>query len=185
MAIPFYEAALTQRLPVTISSAMGSLDSTKAWLGDTTTCKVFKAGSFTGSRGSLCLLPDSVSASKWKEYVLTGTVTDKTAPPAPYDLSFAQAGDSLIIRWKADADIESGIKYFRILENGTYIGRVPGNGSFQTFDTNGDNAIPKMVPEMKFSMKNENSDRKVISVSTVNQFDLESPATEISILKKQ
>jgi hypothetical protein len=179
MAIPFYEAVLAQRLSGSASVSMESLDSTKAWLGDTATLQIYNASRFKGNRESLCLLPDSVSASKWKEFVTTGSVADRTPPPAPFDLHIKLVKDSIQVTWNAYADIESGISYFNIYEDGVYVDRFPKSGTYQTFDTNGDNAIPKLLPEMKCCIKVPGKKISIISMRTVNHFDLESEDVKI------
>jgi pimeloyl-ACP methyl ester carboxylesterase len=179
MAIPFYEAALAQRLSDSASSVMRCLDNTKAWLGDTATFRIYKVSRFIGSKESLCWLPDSMSAVKWKEFVTTGSVGDQTPPPAPYDLHIKWKKESIQVTWKADADIESGIKYFNIYQDGIYIDRFPKSGTYQTFDTNGDNAVPKLLPEMKCRIEVLRRNKNIISIRTVNHFDLESEDAKI------
>ena len=68
--------------------------------------------------------PDKLFAEKWLEFVNTGTVTD-TTPPAepPYNITLRTEGQSNIITWQADADIESGIRDFRIYRNDKLINR--------------------------------------------------------------
>jgi pimeloyl-ACP methyl ester carboxylesterase len=179
MAIPFFESALSQRLLRKTSGKMKDLDPSKSWFGDTTTLQVFKVGSFPGNKESLCLFSDSMSALKWKEFVSTGTIADQTPPSSPYDLQVKCENDSIKLIWKADADIESGIKYFKIFKNEEFISRFPESGSFQTFDTNGDNAIPVKVPEMKYTVMLKDRKKLVISIRTVNHFDLESEDAKI------
>jgi pimeloyl-ACP methyl ester carboxylesterase len=185
MAIPFYEAALKQRLPTGIQTALKPLDRNLSWLGDTLTHAVFKESTYTGKKETLCLLPDSITAAKWQEYVNTGNVADNTPPPAPYDLQVKWVKDSVELSWKADADIESGIKRFNIYRNGIHIGRFPASGIYQTFDTNGDNTIPKMLPGMQFRIAMTEFDapaamtQAIISIRTVNNFDWESEEAKI------
>jgi virulence-associated protein VapD len=120
-----------------------------------------------------------VSASKWKEFVTTGSVADRTPPPAPFDLHIKLVKDSIQVTWNAYADIESGISYFNIYEDGVYVDRFPKSGTYQTFDTNGDNAIPKLLPEMKCCIKVPGKKISIISMRTVNHFDLESEDVKI------
>jgi pimeloyl-ACP methyl ester carboxylesterase len=179
MAVPFYEAVLKQRLPEGNQGELRPLDHTQTWLGDTVTLLVFKESGFTGNKESLCLFPDSTVAAKWKEFVTTGNVADRTPPPAPYDLQVRWEKDSVGLSWKADADIESGIKHFNVYRNGVLVGRIPKSGTFQTFDTNGDNAIPKIPAEMKCMIGIHNRKKTSFSVRTVNHYDLESAETKI------
>jgi pimeloyl-ACP methyl ester carboxylesterase len=180
MALPFYEAVLKQRLPDENRSELKPLDRNRTWLGDTLTQEVFKESTYTGNKESLCLLPDSISAAKWKEYVSTGDVADRTPPPGPFDLHIIMAKDSVELSWNANADAESGIKYFKIYRNGIQVGRFPESGTYQTFDTNGDNAIPKAPGEMKLMVALQNKKKAIFAIRTVNNFDLESGEAKIT-----
>src|SRR3546814_7104568 len=75
-------------------------------------------------------LPDSATAAKWKEYSITGTVIDRTPPPSPYGLTTKRLHNVAVeLSWKADADIESGIKHFNIYNGNQLIGRFPEHRS--------------------------------------------------------
>jgi pimeloyl-ACP methyl ester carboxylesterase len=182
MAIPFFEAALRQRLPDPGSEWLKDMVPAKAWLGDTLTHKIYKRSAYKGNRKSLrgmSLLPDSVSAAKWKEYVSTGTVADHTPPPAPYDLQIKRDSDTTVyLTWKVRGDIESPISFFHIYKNGRSVGRYPASGAYQTFDTNGDNAIPVMPAKIKFTLPIGLEKSDTLAVSEVNQFNLESSKTK-------
>ncbi len=179
MAIPFYEAVLAQRLPAGVFAEMKDLDRTKAWLGETTTFQIYKASTYMESKEALCWLPDSATAAKWKEYVTTGSVADQTPPPAPYNLQVRWVNDSIELTWKADADIESGIRHFNIYRDGVHVALFPKSGFYQTFDTNGDNAVPSVLPDMKCMIAVPDRKKTVISIRTVNHFDRESEETKI------
>jgi pimeloyl-ACP methyl ester carboxylesterase len=177
MAIPFYEAVLAQRLS---ASGMQDMNESVAWLGDTLTCQIYKASTYVGNVQKMCWLPDEYTAGKWKEYVTTGTVVDVTLPPPPYSAKREQKSQTVAsLAWKANADIESGIGYFKIYKNGQYLVRFPSSGEYQTFVTNGDNAVPgKTLPAMQTEVNAGESDR--LTISTVNRFSLESIQTEAS-----
>ena len=70
--------------------------------------------------------PDKIFAEKWLEFINTGTVSD-TTPPAepPYNVTLRGEGQSNVIMWDADADLESGIKDFRIFRNDKLINIGP------------------------------------------------------------
>ena len=180
MAIPFYEAALKQRLPRKNSGKMKNIDHRKTWVGDTSNLAIFKESKYAGNKQNMCLFPDETSARDWQEFVSTGTLTDKTAPEAPYDLKISKEQNSLVVRWKSDADIESGIMKFNIYKDNVLVGSLPGTGTFQTFDTNGDNTRPVEVPEMKFTIPGATDQTGTIGVETVNNFNLVSKRTTIS-----
>ncbi|QEC51110.1 hypothetical protein EDD80_101426 [Anseongella ginsenosidimutans] len=180
MAIPFYESVLAKRLPkgeAVSFKALRDIDKSGSWLGDTLLLNTYKYTGYPKKRRELSWLPDSVTAAKWKEYSITGTVVDRTPPPAPYGLERKRLHNVAVeLRWKADADIESGIKHFNIYKGSQLIARFPRHGVYQRFDTNGDDAIPMSdLPEMKTVVILPVGEHKDITVSTVNHFDLESP----------
>ena len=181
MAIPFYESVMAQRLPVEASgNKLRDLQPDLVWLGDTVNCNIYPASSFSGDPSSMCHFPDSLTAFKWREYVITGTVIDHTPPSAPFDLKVnIIRGNQAELTWKADADIESGIHHFVIRMDGKPVAQFPQSGVYQRFDTNGDNAIPFNLPELKCNiiMPYRATECKV-SVSTVNHFMLESEQSE-------
>ncbi|MCF3108732.1 hypothetical protein LL912_08075 [Niabella sp. CC-SYL272] len=178
MAIPFYEAVMQQRLPSEQGApytAMQPVDDSKAWLADTMHYNLYPAATYPGASLCAAWLPDAATAAKWREYVLTGTVIDQTPPPPPYSLQRTRKPHGrAMVTWKADADIESGISHFNIYRNNVLIARLPSTGSFQQFDTNGDNAEPLVLPEMKQELAYPENDPGRIAVSTVNHFGLES-----------
>lgn len=184
MAIPFYEAILQQRLPQKPGAgyaAMRAVDPAKAWLADTLHDHLFPSAVFTGNPFNAAWLPDSITAAKWREYVTTGSVTDRTPPAAPYDLQLTCRQDGrTLLTWKADADVESGISHFNIYRDHILIGRLPSTGAYQQFDTNGDNAYPLTVARMEQVLTGLVNDTGAIAVSTVNLFGLESVRMAIS-----
>jgi hypothetical protein len=179
MAIPFYEAVMKQRMPERIGGVMRELDRTQTWLGDTLTLQLYRESEYTGDKSGLCLLPDEATARLWKEYVSTGTVTDRTPPPAPFNVKAKRSGNNTVVSWEAEADIESGILRFEIFKDGVPVGTLPETGAYQRFDTNGDNTIPVEAPEMKFEITGGAGDTGgIIAVRTVNHFNLASEKTE-------
>lgn len=173
MAIPFYEAVLDQRLPKKGSIKMRDMNPLKAWLGDTITNKTYKSSTYVGNKQKMCWLPDSITAAKWSEYVTTGTVSDKTPPPSPHSVKII---DGKII-WEADADIESGIKCFNIYKNSRLLGQL----NYQSFDTNGDNCIPVILPKMEYQLGiTPEESISTYAVSAINHFNLESPLITIT-----
>jgi len=172
MAIPFFESVLAQRLPEKGEKNLRDMDSDKAWFGDTLTNRIFKSSTYSGNKVSLCWLPDSVSANKWSEYVNSGTVTDTTPPSAPHSAEIVDK-DSTIqkITWKSNVDYESGIKYFKILKNNIAFQNI----SYQSFNTNGDNCLPTILPKMECLIPEITGERaNTFSIISVNNFDLES-----------
>ncbi|PIF02397.1 MAG: hypothetical protein CR996_00535 [Draconibacterium sp.] len=179
IAIPFYEAVMKQRMPNENDINMRDIDRSKTWLGDTLSLQLYKESEYIGNKGGLCLFPDETTAKNWKEFVTTGTVTDKTPPPPPYNVKVRWRDNALEVTWEADADIESGIARFNIYKNGKLIGKIPETGTYQIFDTNGDNTVPVKVPEMKFEITGVEDLETTISVEAVNHFNLVSEKTEV------
>jgi hypothetical protein len=58
------------------------------------------------------------------------------------------------------------------------VGHYPASGAYQTFDTNGDNAIPVMPAKIKFTLPIGLEKSDTLAVSEVNQFNLESSKTK-------
>ncbi len=167
MTIPFYEAVLTQRLPHENSFVIRDMDTTKAWLGDTLTNNIYKSSTYPGDKKSMSWLPDSVYALKWREYVKTGTVQDSTPPHKPCLVEITDKDKThKSIRWKSEADYESGIKLFKIFKNN----KLFTNIKYQTFDTNGDNCIPVKLPKLQLVITKADT----WSITSVNNFNLES-----------
>lgn len=185
MAIPFYESVLKQRLPQGQSvsyRAMKDMDATAGWLGDTARFNTYPHHAVAQSATELSWLPDSATAARWKEYLITGTVVDRTPPPAPYDIVYTRLHNvSIALEWRAWADIESGIKHFNIYNGNQLIARFPEHGVYQRFDTNGDDAIPMSgLPALKAAVFAPVGSESEISISTVNHFDVESPRTKLT-----
>ncbi len=179
MMIPFFEAALKQRLPKDGSFGLRDIQRDKSWLGDTLSFAIFKESDYRGDKSRMCLFPDETTARNWQEFVSTGTVIDKTPPPAPFDLRVGSEDNALVVTWQADADIESGIMHFNIYEDDKLIDRLPETGSYQTFDTNGDNTTPINIPKMKFIIGKPIKKQTKISIQSINHFNLQSEKTEM------
>lgn len=181
MAIPFFEAVMQQRLPEKTGAGyreMRPIDRSKAWLGDTASLNIYPERKYPGERLSASWLPDSLTAVKWREYIITGTLLDRTAPPAPYALKLARRHNMTVeLSWKADADIESGISHFNIYKDGNLINRFPTSGIYQDFDTNGDDAFPMMVAPLRVEITIAANDTGNIEITTVNRSGLESART--------
>jgi poly(3-hydroxybutyrate) depolymerase len=185
MAIPFFESVLSQQFSSKRSKAWKEVDESKAWLCDTTTTgkpKIYKASTFAGNKLAMSWLPDSACASKFSEFVETNTIRDVTPPSRPEKLKLTEKGDSLVLYWAADADIESGIRCFNIYKNGQLFARYPAEGDFQKFDSNGDEPLPVIPPAMVFRFsKGALNKNDMIGITTVNRFDLESDKTQLKV----
>ncbi len=183
MIIPFYESVLEQRLPSDGSNRLKDMDQTKAWLCDTITKgvpQIYKAVLFSGDPQTMSWLPDSVCAVKFSEYISTGRVKDVTPPLSPNNVKLKKKDSALTINWTAEADIESGIRCFNFYRNGELFMQYPPFGDFQSFSTNGDDAVPVVPPPMSVTLVwNDISAKDTISLTTVNRFGLESAKAQI------
>ncbi len=183
VSLAFFEAVLKQRL-AEAGKEMKDMDRKREWLGDTAVINgvfnIYKGATYRDDKTALSWLPDSLFALKYREYVLSGTIQDNTAPPSPYDATLHLQSGNCVIQWKADADIESGIKCFTIYRNGKFLMRYPETEDFQRFDLNGDNPIPVSPPEMRITVSGiKISASDLLEITTVNRQGLESSRTVI------
>ena len=177
MTIPFWEAALKQRIAP--DGSRQPLDREQTFLGDPENFNICREKYYEGDKSTLCLLADRECAEAWSEYASTGQVVDKTAPQAPYDLKIVEDGGKAKLVWRAEADIESGISHFNIYCDGELIGRLPEEGVYQDYDRNGDNTYPVPAPSMKFRINGAPAKSTRFGVEAVNRDGLKSTITEI------
>jgi hypothetical protein len=193
LAIPFFEACLAQRLPDLSDAAtdgkgnppagepvaLRALDRSRAWLGDPETGHVAPVGEFKGDKWTAAWLPDEAVAWCWQQFVLTGSVADATPPPAPTRLVTRYENGAAVLHWSAAADVESGIKAFRVYRDGRLVAEVPEPSdaadhkrrAFQRGDA-GDAPAP-VDPSMQF-VDPLGWPSSVYHVATVNHSDKES-----------
>jgi len=127
LTIPFFNVCFEMRLPAGEHETLKKIRMENSWLGDTGSFEITEREGFEGDPLARVWLPDGDFARIWQEYVQTGWVTDTTPPEAPYDLSYKFLGKSSVhIVWKADADLESGIKQFYLFRNGQMIKKYAG-----------------------------------------------------------
>jgi pimeloyl-ACP methyl ester carboxylesterase len=186
IAIPWMDIALTSRLPDQAgASQLKDMDTTNAWFGDTATRAIASAATFTGNKSAACWFPNQRWAKMWQEYMATGTQKDSTPPPAPYNLTGTYANRQIVLKWDADADLETGIKTFIIYRNGSLLQKMtwPNAPStlfttekgFQRWD-DGDQPNPTPAPNMTFTDANlSDTGTYIYQVSTVNWSDVEGP----------
>ena len=130
--------------------------------------------------------PDKIFAENWSEYVKTGTVTDKTPPlEPPYNVEVRNVGPNNLVNWKAWADIESGIKGFRIYRNDLIINEDSIESKWNFRIDYHDNPV-------EIHDKFEYTDTKIkkgstykYQVSLINQAGLESEKSEVVLFRKE
>lgn len=114
LAIPFIDEVLKLR----ISDSSVLINRSNQYYIDLETFKVTDKLSDITYANNLVWFPGKLFSEKWSEFINTGYVTD-TSPPMepPYNVDARREGDKIILQWQADADIESGIREFRIYRN--------------------------------------------------------------------
>ncbi len=165
--ILYLDAIIALRLGV---SGLNAVDTNQGWLGNTTTLEVSSVSAYSGDKLKAAWLPNERVARAWQEFGRTGTVKDTTPPSAPTALSATRTGNSVRLTWSARADLESGIKSFKIYRNGTLVSSL--GDPFQGIDF-GDEPQPES-PALAFT-DDQPGNAPSYEVSTVNGDGLESP----------
>lgn len=124
LAIPWFDACLTARLPKVSGDPLRAMPADKVWLASITGTVAVPAARFAihPLRGGW--LPNETIAKAWMEYVKDTVVTDSTPPHAPANLRVK--GNELT--WEAEADLESGLAHFIIERDGEFLAKVPEQG---------------------------------------------------------
>ncbi|QDU60690.1 hypothetical protein Pan216_15390 [Planctomycetes bacterium Pan216] len=133
LAIPFFDVCLEERLPEKPGAAgpLRKMDLARAWLADVplepekTQPTPVPAADYRGDASKAVWLPNERIAKAWSEFIKTGVVDDKTAPPAPTDVNASREKEGMVVTWDARADIESGIGGFRVYRDDELIGELP------------------------------------------------------------
>jgi pimeloyl-ACP methyl ester carboxylesterase len=173
--IPYIDACLAQRL--------GTAEAVHAWLGDIETFAMSPADQYGGDRAKTAWLPDEKTASLWQEFVNTGWVTDKTPPPAPSFIAGRMGGQDVLLAWRAEADLESGIKTFRIYRNGQLLPPYKGGAEELFQKPNYHDTLDKPLSEMAYTDPNvPRHGRYNYQVTTVNWSNLESSKYVLSVM---
>jgi pimeloyl-ACP methyl ester carboxylesterase len=193
LAIPWINDCLEMRLPLKAGdSKLRDMDVSHAWLGDTAKRTVAPEASFKGDKLAACWFPNQSLAEKWVEYMATGTVTDKTPPPAPHNLIANFWGTNLMLKWRAEPDLESGIKTFIVYRDGVELQTI----AYRTKTTfskltgyqrwnDGDQPAPIPAPEMIFT-DNQVDDKTThtYQIASVNWSDVVRKKSEVLTLDK-
>jgi pimeloyl-ACP methyl ester carboxylesterase len=135
------------------------------------------------SRGNW--FPDRLFAEKWSEFVRTGSVTDKTPPTeAPYNVRVQSAGKDNVIRWNANADVDSGIKGFKIYRNDQLINADSIQLKWNLKIDYHDNPI-EITDKFEYADRNPKTKKSYkYQVSLINHYGLESPKSEAVLIRK-
>ena len=121
LAIPWLDACLTARLPEQPDAPLLPMPETNNWLAEVAGFQAWPASTTQADPLTLAWLPDEQIAKSWMQYVKDTVVADTTPPPAPTRLRIV--GRQL--RWACTADLESGLAFFVIKQNGSLLTQVP------------------------------------------------------------
>lgn len=186
-AIPYFDAALRLRLPITPGGPARAPDQNQAWLGDASSGVIAPASRYALDSSSSSWLPGEAAARAWRSYATDGSVPDNSPPPRPGRPSVRASGRSVTLQWAAEPDWQSGIRAFNIYRDGRLLARLdPPAASV--------NALPQWQPisyhdtPVRAGMENRWRDeaappgRHRYQVETINGENLPSgpgPAVEI------
>lgn len=125
LAIPWFDACLTARLPKTNSEPLRAMAMETAYFAEPTGSEAFAAAKFTGDKKQAGWLPNEAIAHAWTQYVKDTVIEDKTPPLAPTNAKVS--GNELT--WTAEADLESGLASFVIERDGKVLATLPEKSS--------------------------------------------------------
>ena len=129
LAIPWFDACLSVRLPVAADGSLKPMPSQEAWLtplnaDPTLIVRPVRLTEFAGSTEHSIWLPNDTIANAWMQYSTDTNVVDTTPPPPPTNIRV----NGSEISWEAEADLESGLAGFIIERNGQFLAKVPELG---------------------------------------------------------
>ncbi|MDZ4683721.1 MAG: hypothetical protein SH850_01450 [Planctomycetaceae bacterium] len=129
LAMPWFDACLTARLPEKSGDPLRPLLSQDGWMaafnaGDAMVAAPVPASKFQGALDNAVWLPNESVATAWTQYMKDSAVTDVTPPPAPTKLRVS----GNVLTWSAEADLESGLASFIIERDGQFLAHVPEQG---------------------------------------------------------
>jgi pimeloyl-ACP methyl ester carboxylesterase len=177
LAISWFDACLTTRLPAKNDDPLKSLSNHNGWIAtfnadDASFVAPVPASKFTGATERSVWLPSESVATAWTQYMKDTAVTDTTPPPAPTDVRVA----GNVLTWSAEADLESGLAGFIIECDGEFLANLPEQGKnpfgrpiFQNLSYSDTPTQP--LVEMRFTDATAESGKphcyRIIAVNTV------------------
>jgi len=120
LAIPWFDACLTERLPMNSTQSLAAMPSDEHWLASMDG-EVWAHAEFPGNDLEALWLPNARVARAWKAYIRDTNIPDTTPPNSPTNLKVSGTH----LQWDCEADLESGIAHFVILRDGQEIGIFP------------------------------------------------------------
>ncbi len=187
LAIPWFDACLSTRLPNKTSEPLMPMLSNDAWVAPLV-LDPYKAHAplpaldYDGPIAQSVWLPNETIAKAWTQYVTDTAVSDVTPPSAPTNLRVK----GVELTWEAEADLESGLASFIIERDGLFLANVPEQGknpfgrpvfqNLQYSDTPPQPLVPMRFTDDK-AEKGASPQYRVIAVNTVG---LKSPVSQAS-----
>jgi hypothetical protein len=179
LAIPWFDACLTARLPEKNGAPLKPLATDQGWLAPLTAgageaVDPVPADKFAGDLKTSVWLPNESVAQAWTQYVADTAVSDPTPPPAPKDL---RVSDN-VLTWSAEADLESGLASFIIVRDGKFLANIPEQGKnpfgrpvFQnlSYSDTPTQPLAQMRYEDTAAQAGKRHEYRVISVNTVGR----------------
>ncbi len=159
LAIPWFDACLSKRLPSSPNEPLRTIDPRQGWLAPlqspgSNLTPPLAANEFNGELARSIWLPNQRIAQQWTQYVTDTAVSDDSPPPAPSDV---QLKDN-VLSWKSKADLQSGLSHFVIERDGVEIAKVEGpkhrfgRNLFQGLQYSDTPATP--LVEMRYQLNN-------------------------------
>jgi CubicO group peptidase (beta-lactamase class C family)/predicted esterase len=195
LAVRYFDAMLARRLPrlngetPKANVKLPPFKKQNSWYGELASHTVSQSEKDDPTKS--CWFVDESMAKSWQEFCKTGDIVDTTIPAPPTHVDVDSTESATTIRWRARADIESGIAAFVILKDGKEIGRVTGlkvnrwnpSGDYHAWNYSDQPLAGIELPELVFVDKNIAATAKppLYQVATVNKSGLTSLPTPLSI----
>ncbi len=187
LVIPYIDACLARRLGPTDPASVGRMDTLTACLGTVDSsglAAMYEPKSYSGDPTKAVWLPNRQIASMWLEFVSSGWIVDTTPPPAPTHLQASRTDpDHVTLRWQAQADLQSGIKTFRIYRNDRLLPAYRGADGDIFQKPNYHDTLDKLLSEMGYTDPNAPMGNYTYRVTAVNWSDRESPKSDPAAIR--
>jgi len=184
LAIPWFDACLTARLPAKSSDPLKPMPTGDAWLARLLGDTAQPATQFTGDAKTAVWLPNESIAKDWVAYVKDTAIPDTTPPPAPTDVRITANGE---LTWNAAADLKGGLAGFIVERDGQELARLPekpatpfGRQNFQKNNYSDTPTQPMAVMQYTdtAAKPGEKHTYRIISLNTVGlRSQVSAPAT--------
>lgn len=125
LAIPWFDALLSLRLPDAAGGPLKPVDPKSGWLAVALGDTAVPADTFEGKPEEAVWLPNERVAKAWTEYVKTGAVSDDTPPAPVVELNAERTEAGVVLTWAVQADLESGVRSFLIVRDGRDLASFP------------------------------------------------------------